>query len=406
MLGAIYTGLSGMNAYSEGLMMISNNVANLNSPGYKGSLLSFNSLFSQGGGFLGSGRNGGGYGVSMGSSFTDFSQGQLQQTSNPLDLAIQGSGFLTVMNGDSMLYERTGSFNLDDKGFISDQQGNHLAVLNDDGTTSAFNADPYRTSKPVASTLIDFSGNVSPDNSPATVQTIKVFDSLGGEHDWTVTLTKSDGSAPPTDNDGNPIPDGETVWTVSVTDASGNTIDNGGTIAFKQDGTIDADNSTVTIGETLTNGASNLSVKLDFSTITAFSGNGSTLQMKSVDGNALGTLSAIGVNADGQVELSYTNGTTKDVGFVALTNFEDPQSLERVGNGLYRDASGKPALHLASNTNGVGKLMSGQLESSNVNLSSEFGELILIERGFQACSQVVSISNEMIQTLFGMRGQG
>src|SRR5215813_1103766 len=98
MLGAIYIGLSGMNAYSEGLMMISNNVANLNTPGYKGSFLSFDSLFSRGGSFLGSGGGASGYGVSMGSSFTDFSQGQLQQTSNPLDLAIQGNGFLTLLN--------------------------------------------------------------------------------------------------------------------------------------------------------------------------------------------------------------------------------------------------------------------------------------------------------------------
>lgn len=402
MLGAIYTGLSGMNAYSEGLMMISNNVANLNSPGYKGSLLSFNSLFSQGGGFLGSGRGGAGYGVSMGSSFTDFSQGQLQQTSNPLDLAIQGSGFLTVMNGDNMFYERTGSFQVDSDGFISDQQGNHLAVLNSDGTTMAFSIDPFRTSPPSATTLIDFNGNVSADGDGATVSTIKVFDSRGGEHDWTVKLTKDDGSAPPAD--GSTIPDGEDVWTVTVTDASGDV--GTGTIAFTADGKIDPDHSAVTITQSA-DGADPLSVKLDFSTITSFAeGSTSTLQMSSVDGNGLGVLSAVGVTTDGQIELSYSNGKTEKEGFVALTNFDDPQSLERVGGGLYRDSSGKPALHVASGVNGMGKLMAGQLEASNVNLSSEFGELILIERGFQACSQVVSISNEMIQTLFGMRGQG
>lgn len=391
MLGAIYTGLSGMNAYSDGLMMISNNVANLNTPGYKSNLISFNDLFGQGSGFLGSNASQAGYGVSMGSSFIDFSQGQMQQSSNPLDLAIQGNGFLTLLNGGNTYYARTGSFFVDQDGYISDAQGNHLAVLNTDGTTSAFNVNPFQVSAPAASTDITFSGNLSSDqtDTPVTVASIKVFDSLGTAHQWTVTFTKAT--------------DGSNTWAAAVTDETGATVGSG-TVGFNADGTIDPANSKFTVTP---QDGSGLSVTLDFSTgVTSYSGGTtSTLAASNVDGNAMGTLTAVGVSKEGKIELAYSNGKTVDEGFVALASFQDTQQLHRVGSGLYRAPDGVHAQLLASGADGIGTLQSGQIEASNVNLSDEFGQLILIERGFQACSQVVSVSNDMIQTLFGMRGQ-
>jgi flagellar hook protein FlgE len=379
-----------MNAYSDGLMMISNDVANLNSPGYKGNFLSFNSLFSRGGAFLGSGGGQTGYGVSMGSSFIDFSQGQLQQTSNPLDLAVQGNGFLTLLNGSNTFYARTGSFAVDKDGYISDAQGNHLAILNADDETVPFNINAFKTSDPSATTSITLSGNLADDGTTGTVSDIKVFDSRGTEHDWTVSFAKSD--------DGNP-----NDWTATVTDSDGTQVGTG-TVSFLPDGSIDPSTSTLSCSETVT-GANDLSVNLDLSAVTSLSGD-NTVAASSVDGNAMGVLNGVGVTADGQVELSYSNGKTQNEGFVAMANFQDPQQLERLSGGLYRDPTGQPPRYFASGAGGMGTLESGQLEASNVNLSSEFGELILIERGFQACSQVVSISNEMIQTLFGMRGQG
>ena len=400
MLGAIYTGLSGMNAYSEGLMMISNDVANLNTAGYKGNYLSFNSLFENGAGFLGS-NNGSGYGVSMGSSFIDFSQGTLQQTTNPLDLAIQGNGFLTVLKDGKTSYERTGNFFVDQDGFVSDAQGNHLAILNGDNQPAPFNINAFKTSDPVATTNILFDGNLAADTAAdgtANVSTIKVFDSRGTEHDWTVTMTMQD----PATN----------TWSVTITDADGTVISGGpdtngepNTIQFDSSGKI-VGASTFTYAETTTN-ADPLSVTLDFSGVTSqTAGGSSTIATSSVDGNAMGTLTGVGVTADGQIELAYSNGQTQNEGFVALANFQDPQLLQRLSGGLYVNATNEQVSYHVSGAGGLGTLQSGQVEASNVNLSAEFGELILIERGFQACSQIVSISNEMIQTLFSMRGQG
>lgn len=390
MFGAIYTGLSGMDAYSQALLMISNNVANLNTLGYKANTITFNDMFARGGAFLGSHSSSSGFGVSLGSSFMDFGQGQLQQTGNPLDLAIQGNGLLTLLNGGNTYYARTGSFFIDKDGFLSDAQGNHLAILSDSGQPTSLNVNGWETNPPIASTLIDLAGNISADGTDATVSTIKVFDSRGGEHDWTVKFTKSDSDL--------------NTWDVSVTDADGNTVGTG-SIHFLDDGSIDPNTTSMTVTQDI-DGADQLNVKIDFSKVTSFSaGSTSTINASSVDGNGVGTLVAAGVNKDGQVELAYSNGKTKVVGTVALAEFRDPQELQRVGNGLYIDKQDGRVRYLGSGVEGMGTLESGQLEGSNVNLSDEFGQLILIERGFQACSQVVSISNDMIQTLFGIRGQ-
>src|SRR5215469_8408018 len=119
MLGAILTGLSGMDAYSTGLQTISNNVANLNTSGYKSEDVSFSELINPGGSdSSGNPSQPGGYGVALGKPRTDFSQGQLQQTNSGLDLAIQGNGFLVVYNSGSEYYIRTGSFSVNSKGFV------------------------------------------------------------------------------------------------------------------------------------------------------------------------------------------------------------------------------------------------------------------------------------------------
>ncbi|MEI9930269.1 MAG: flagellar hook-basal body complex protein [Rhizomicrobium sp.] len=392
MLGAIYTGLSGMNAYSDGLMMISNDVANLNTLGYKGNFLSFDSLYENGGAFLGS--SGGGYGVSMGSSFIDFSQGTLQQTTNPLDLAIQGNGFITVLKDGQTYYERTGNFFVNQDGFISDSQGNHLAVLDANGETQPFNIDAYKTYAPAATTNVTYNGNLDPTATDPVTSSIKVYDSRGTEHDWTVTFTKAGVST-----------DGNETWNVTVTDADGNTVGSG-SLEFDSSGAV-AGNSKIVVQQNV-DGGDPLNVTLDFSSgVSSFSAGGtSSLAASSIDGNAMGTLTGVGVDANGQIELAYSNGKTATQGYVALANFQDPQVLQRLTGGLYADPTGQPVSYHKSGADGLGTLESGQVEASNVNLSSEFGELILIERGFQACSQIVSISNEMIQTLFGMRGQG
>jgi len=106
------------------------------------------------------------------------------------------------------------------------------------------------------------------------------------------------------------------------------------------------------------------------------------------------------------VQIAYSNSKTQAAGAVAMANFQNPQKLQLIKTGLYANPNGEQVQYFANGATGLGTLEPGQLETSNVNLSNEFGDLILIERGYQACSEVVSIANDLIQTLFGIRGQG
>lgn len=397
MLGAVYIGLSGMDAYSKGLQTISNNVANLNTLGYKSTSVSFSDVFSYGGSGLTYSSNSGdqqsGNGVRYGESQIDFQQGDLRQSNGDLDLAIQGSGFLVLLNNGKTYYTRTGQFVVGKDGYIV-QQGteNRLAVLDAQGRPVALNLDSKRTNPPLATTRVIFADNLSSSATTATVSDVIVYDSNGGKQTWQVKFDAVTESSPK-------------EWAVTVTDQNGRIV---GTSTLKFNGSqVDATTAQITITDTPTN-ADPLSIILDFSSgVTSFSGGTtSTLRSSSNDGNGVGALAGVTVDSEGQIKLSYSNEKTELVGFVAMADFRDPQSLERIGDGLFKnDGSEKPRL-LASDTDGIGKLLSKQIEASNVNLSQEFGALILIQRGFQASSQVVSISNDMIQQLFGIRGQG
>jgi flagellar hook protein FlgE len=397
MLGSIYIGLSGMNAYTKGLQTISNNVANLNTSGFKANSTNFTDLFSTGGGGLTFTSNSQGAqfgnGVKFADSRIDFQQGDLRQSNGDLDLAIKGNGFIVLKDGEKTYYTRTGQFTVDQEGFISLQGTKyHLTVLDPSNQALALNIDSRRTSTPTATTQIKFADNLSSSATESTVSNISVYDSNGGKHTWQVKLKPT-------------VPAVAGSWNVTVTDETGAAV---GTSVLKFIGSIpDPSTSKFTMTSSPANAAP-LSVILDFSTgVTSFSsGPTSTLRAATTDGNGVGALSSVTVETSGEVKLTYTNGKTALVGAIALADFRDPQQMTRVGSGLYQSAGQGQSRLLPSGGEGVGTILSRQLEASNVNLSQEFGELILIQRGFQASSQVVSVANEMIQQLFGIRGQG
>jgi flagellar hook protein FlgE len=391
--GAIYIGVSGMDAFTQGLQTVSNNVANLNTAGFKESTTNFLDMFNEGNGLNadGSGGQPDGNGVRFAPSQIDFSQGTLQQTTGALDLAIQGNGFLVLLNDGGTVYARTGSFAVDSKGFISEQgTGYQLGVLNSSGVPTALNVTNLQTNPASPTTSVTFADNLSSSATSDTVSGINVFDSTGAEHTWQVALAAVTGTP------------GQ--WTATVTDETGATIGTG-TLTFNSS-VIDPTTAKITVNTTPA-GASPLAVTLDFSNVTSFSsGTSSTLQVGQSDGNAAGSLSSVTLNSSGQIVLNYSNSQTTTEGSVALANFLDPQQLHEASNGTFTNPSNAPAQILPSGGGGVGTLVSQQLEGSNVDLTQQFGQLILIQRGFQASSQVVSVANDMIQELFGIRGQG
>ncbi|HKC03556.1 MAG TPA: flagellar hook-basal body complex protein [Sphingomicrobium sp.] len=415
MFGAIYVGLSGLNAYSRGLQQVSNNVSNLNTSGFKGSDVSFSNTVgsSTNGGLSLSGTTSAGIGgVELGTLQRDFTQGELRQTQRDLDLAIDGSGFLVLTRGDQTFYTRTGSFEVDKDGYIVLAGTDYrLATLDGSGRAVTLTIDAYRTDPPVKTTTIKFADNLSSTatNDPTTgiaytVSDVKVYDPLGGQHTWQIQFTK-DTSATASPGD----------WIVKVIDEQGNVVGkvtdstgvvtNLGTQLLKFNlGEVDPTTSMLTFSDS----ASGLSVVLDFSSkVTSFSsGSVSTLRAASVDGHGLGNIASVTVNADGELEIGYSNEEKKSLGAIAIADFHDPQELEQRSGGLYVDPgdAGRQLFSTASKEGG--RVLSHRLEASNVDLAKQFGDLITIQRGYQASSQIISVANDMIQQLFGIRGQG
>ena len=401
MLGAIYVGLSGMDAYSQAMKTISNDVANLDTLGYKASTLSFSDIFNLPEGSLGyvASNSGGstGDGVKYNKETVDFTAGTMEQTGGALDLAINGNGFLTVQDKNGgVFYTKTGQFSVDSDGYIVNQAGDRLAMLNAANQPEAINITAQKTNPPATTTTVTLGQNLSSSATTADVPNITVYDSNGVAHTWDVsakagTATASSGTT--------------TNWDVTVKDETGASIGTG-TVSFN--GGVAVPGSSSIVINTTPSGAAALAVTLDFSGVTSFSaGTTNTLQASKVDGNALGTLSSVTVNTQGQVVLNYSNSQTKTLGSVAMADFIDQEQLSRISGDLFVNHSKDNSAQYGSSGNtGLGTLLTGQVEASNVNLTAEFGNLILIQRGFDASSQVVSATNDMIQQLFGMRGHG
>lgn len=391
MFGSIYIGLSGLTAYSTGLKAVSNNVSNLNTTGFKSANVTFTDVYgtgSNGGLEYGYGFSGGGHGVGINPTSINFAQGELRQTDRDLDLAIDGNGFFVLLDGEQTYYARTGSFSVDEDGFIVlDGTDYRLAVLDDSGRATSLNIDDSRTSAPVATDKIVFADNLSSTAKTYTLADIKVYNARGAEQVWTINFSRE-----------------ETVfdkWKVEVVNSSGSTI------GSQELRFIDEDVDPATASLHFEDTANGFSVDFDFSKVESYSsGSVSSLRASEVTGHPVGAIAKLAINTDGELEITYTNDEKQSLGAVAIADFRDPQRLEQRSNGLFvSDGYGQRELLPASDER-VGSILSRRLEASNVDLSGQFGDLILIQRGFQASSQIISVSNDMIQQLFGIRGQG
>ncbi len=391
MFGAIFVGMSGLQAYSKGLQQISNNISNLNSLGFKTSKVSFSNLEVSrdiGGISLQGGSQGGTGGVSLANTVLNFGAGELQQTSRDLDIAVDGTGLLVLLKGTEVRYTRTGSFEIDKDGFLV-LAGTEwrLATLDDSGRAVAVSIDPSRTNAPVKTTKAIFADNLSSSATSYNINDINVFDTTGVKNVWQASFTR---------------PETSTDWTVKVTDEKGTVI--GEKILSFVAGIPSAATAKLAFEDS----ANGVAVEFDFSTnVTSFSsGTVSTLRAASVDGHGVGAVTTITVNADGKLELSYSNDQKKQLGAVALATFRDLSVLRQETAGLFAAPVSADVDLLASEDPRVGTVKARRLEASNVDLSREFGDLIIVQRGYQASSQVISVANDMIQQLFGIRGQG
>jgi flagellar hook protein FlgE len=410
----MYSGAAGLRAHQTQMDVIGNNIANINTAGFKASRAEFQEALSQ---TLqnGTGSAGGvggtdpvqiGMGVSVGKISTDPTQGSLQYTGRSLDVGIEGKGFLALSDGNVQHYTRDGALSVDGDGnLVSAGSGLKVMGWNVDPATGA--ADTTGTLVPIKlpssqatvarqTGKVSFAGNL--DSSLAEGQSVQttynIYDSLGKSHPLTVTFTRT----------ANP---GEWAWSAALPEAGAGGTPTTGTLAFGTDGKITAGgDATASITLPNPNGANpTLSVKMDLGTLTSLAGSGtSTVTPTAQDGLPPGTLTGYGIGQDGTINGTFSNGITQAVARIALADFSNPGGLLNSGGNLLSTSpnSGLPQFG-APDTGGRGRLSPGSIEMSNVDLSKEFTSMIVAQRGFQANSKIITTSDEMLQDLIGLK---
>lgn len=403
MLSAIYTALSGMTAYEQGLTIIGNNVANLDTAGYKETEPMFSSvaLDTGSGALVGSqGSPTGGGGVTVSGGRVDFAEGTAETTGNPLDAAINGLGFFIVQGTSGYLYTRAGQFQFDQNGnLIESSTRDKVMVSTSSSAMGAFNVNGYLSYPPKATTTVSLSGNLasSGQTTPYVLSGITVVDGSGGTQTLSATFTQSTS---------NPL-----QWTVQVTDSSGKVLGTG-TLTFNADGTPAGSNTPLAVTVTPANQPAfnvnfNFGAAGGYSGVTSLSSNtASQLQVLHQDGVQLGTLTGTSFGSDGSITLTYSNGQTQTPAKLLLAQFDAPQELQATEHGFYAAAQGMMPTIGTPLSSSFGGILGGDLEASNVNLSQQFTELIVVERGYQASSQINSIVNSMMQQLLNLGGNG
>jgi len=385
MIDSIYVALTGLNGHQQGLRVISGNVANMNTPGFRGSTVMFKDLLS---GDAGSGHTGGGLDGSR--AAFDLRPGETRQTGRDLDLTMDGPGFFVIEDETgARRYTRNGSFEFDPAGtLVGRGTGFKVMARDEGGKLVAVELKGQRISRPKATTEVRMSGNLSSTDTDHGIDSVLVYDALGGAHTLRLAFTSQSTTAP-----------GQ--WSLRAFE--GTTEIGTGTLRL-DGGAVSAGTSTLTLPLAFGN-AGTAAVKFVFgSEVTGFSsGTTSTLVVDKQDGYAPGAITALRFDADGVLKIGYSNGQSADGAKLVFAQIDDDRPLAALGNGLF--AYGGPTAPMLRDAGDDLRVTSQSLELSNVDLTQEFSALILMQRGYQASSQVLSTANEMLQELFDMKGK-
>ncbi|WP_019677688.1 flagellar basal-body rod protein FlgF [Arsukibacterium perlucidum] len=380
MLQAFYTGLSGMFSFSDNLSTVSNNIANMNTPGFRGGENFYKSLsFSEGS-----------YGTQIDSLGYRFTAGDIRQTGNATDLAISGNGFFTLLKDDQQFYSRAGQFVFNDQGELVDRtSGAAVAALDSNGQLQKLDISGLKVLPPKATTSVSLSGNLSSEMSEHSINGVVVYNGLGEATELKLTFSKSATVAG--------------SWTVTVKDTDDNTLHTA-ELRFNTDGSP-TDGFNAFNFELEDSRGNKTPVAFDFGTgfgktTSVASGATSTIKAKVDDGYALSDLQQISFTADGALVLKYANGEEKSHLRLAISDFSNKDALELVEGSLFRSKDNASLTLGRAGEGSLGKIAPQSLELSNVDLSKEFADMIIIQRGYQASSRMLNVANQMLEQLY------
>ncbi|MCK1392949.1 flagellar hook protein FlgE [Bradyrhizobium sp. 1] len=412
--GALSSAISALSAQSQSLSMISDNIANSDTTGYKTTSAMFDALVTASSNTTSYASGG----VTVAGRANITQQGLLATTSNATDVAIQGTGFFVVnsaTSGGITSYTRNGAFTIDNAGYL-ENNGSYLEGWRTDadgnvvGSESASNLSAINTqiasTSGSATTKTTIAANLPSDAATGDTYTssMTAYDSLGAANTMQITWTKT----------------GTNAWSASFanpTTSSDTTTATGtasGTIAitFNSDGSLASTSpSPATVAVTgWTDGAADSTITMNLGTVGGTDGltqyaSGETTPSVNVtsidsDGLSYGKLSSVSIGKNGVVDATYSNGETVAIYKIAVATFADPNGLSAASDGLYSATvtSGNAALQ-ASGENGAGTVYGSELESSTTDTSSQFSSMISAQQAYSAASQVISTVNKMYDTL-------
>lgn len=413
MITSFSTALSALAAHSTAIDVVGNNLANLNTAGFKASVVSFHDLVTQSLG-AGLGETQVGFGVGTPVTLRQYSQGAIQSSGGPLDAAIQGDGFFVVRgNANQVLYTRGGNFQVDTAGNLTTATGERVQGWTITNGTLDVNTPIGDITVPVGSlkppiTTTRFSVDLNLDSGatagpPADrfASPIEVYDSLGNSHIVTVTFTKT---AVANEWDYSlAFPDSDLT-------APGTPVT--GTIAFDGNGRLisptPADAAPVLTAAGLTNGASDMSITwnlFDGATprLTQFAQPSAASALEQ-NGAPPANLIRVGLGNGGKILAQYSDGLQVVVGQMAMASVRNPQSLIAAGNSNYQLSarSAAPAIGLPD-TGGRGSVLGGNVEASTVDIAREFTNLIVYQRGYQANARIITTVDEVSQETINLK---
>jgi flagellar hook protein FlgE len=446
------TGLSGLATNSQALDVVGNNLANLNTVGFKTSDISFMDVLGQTFSTPGTSSSGNtgeiGLGAQVAAVRQLFSQGSLQTTNNPLDVAIQGQGFLVVKNNGAQFYTRAGNMHLDANGNLVNESGANVQGYTRNVATGLIDTNlglnslkmPSGLDSPVATSQFEVAMNLDANAANASQFTtpVQVFDSLGKPHTATLTFQKSiTGGATPTtmwrfdmtipNNEVAGVAAGNTQQLSLITGAVASGAPTGGALQFDTSGKLTS--AWVGADPAVPPALANLTIppagtalpamadgaKLSVGTtwklisdagspeVTAFQ-NPSGVTAASQNGAAAGSLNNLSIQPDGTISAIFSNGRTVNVAQLVLAQFSNVNGLLGQGGGLYAEspASGTSFLGVPGQ-GGRGNLTSGTLESSNVDLATELTKIITFQRAYQANAKIITMTDQIMQDTLALK---
>jgi flagellar hook protein FlgE len=421
MLRSMFSAVSGLQANQTFMDVVGNNIANINTTGFKANTVEFEDLLSQtlnGASAPNASLAGGtnpaqiGLGVRVAGIGTNFAQGAAEETGNSTDFAIQGDGFFVVNNGGAQEYTRDGSFSLDgaghlvtaDGGIVQGWQADTKGNVNSNASVGPISIPVGQSIAPVTTSNISIGGNLPSDSAVGTTINVSIDanNSLGASVPLTMTFTKVADTP------------GSTNWTVTTNDSANTAIAGPTSVQFDDSGNLTSGNITLTQaqlnaipGTSGTWGAGGIALNFGAATDPDRLTGSATLNSVaalSQDGSAIGSLSSFSIGANGTISGVFSNGQTQSLGQIALATFADPSGLLNSGNSNFTPSanSGVPQIGVAG-SGGRGTLSGGELEASNVDLGQEFTNMIIAQRGFEANAKVITTSDQLLQDLVNLK---